>query len=68
LYEMMSSRLTNVHVHKIMPESVFGYNDKCSFGMLDFDTKTDEASFTYRIINIENDTIFSRRFLLRDLQ
>lgn len=68
LYEMMSSRLTNVHVHDIMPESIFGYNEKCSFGMLDFDTESIEPSFTYRIINIENDTIFSRRFLLRDLR
>ncbi|MEL7532038.1 MAG: alkaline phosphatase D family protein [Bacteroidota bacterium] len=68
LYEMMSSRLTNVHVHQIMPESIFGYNDKCSFGMLDFETDTPEPSFTYRIINIDNETIFSRRFLLRDLQ
>ncbi|MFK7923191.1 MAG: alkaline phosphatase [Bacteroidia bacterium] len=68
LYEMMSSRLTNVHVHDIMPGSVFGYNEKCSFGMLDFDTESIEPSFTYRIINIENDTIFSRRFLLSDLR
>ncbi|MEL6650332.1 MAG: alkaline phosphatase D family protein, partial [Bacteroidota bacterium] len=68
LYEMMSSRLTNVHVHPIMPGSLFGYNEKCSFGMLDFETDTPEPSFTYRIINIDNETVFSRRFLLRDLQ
>ncbi|MEM6347149.1 MAG: metallophosphoesterase family protein [Bacteroidota bacterium] len=68
LYEMMSSRLTNVHVHKIMPASLFGYNEKCSFGMLDFETDTPEPSFTYRIISIDNEAIFSRRFLLKELQ
>ncbi len=42
LYEFESSKLTNIHTHKIMLGALFGYNQKCSFGLLTFDTtKTD---------------------------
>ena len=30
----MSSRLTNIHTHELVPGHLFAYNEKCSFGLL----------------------------------
>jgi len=49
-----SSRLTNIHTHGIMPGSLFGYNKKCSFGLLSFDTTASDPTVTYRVINIDS--------------
>jgi alkaline phosphatase D len=57
LYEFESSRLTNIHTHGIMPGSLFGYNEKCSFGLLSFDTTQPDPTVTYRIVNIDNEVI-----------
>ena len=57
LYEFESSKLTNMHTHKIMPGALFGYNKKCSFGLLSFDTTLQDPQVTYRIINIDNEVV-----------
>lgn len=57
LYEFESSRLTNVHTHKLMPGALFGYNKKCSFGLLSFDTVLRDPQVTYRIISIDNEVV-----------
>ncbi len=57
LYEFESSKLTNVHTHKLMPGALFGYNKKCSFGLLSFDTGLSDPQVTYQIINIDNEVI-----------
>ncbi|MFQ6036477.1 MAG: alkaline phosphatase D family protein [Sedimentisphaerales bacterium] len=57
LYEFESSRLTNVHKHKLMPGALFGYNEKCSFGLLSFDTTLPDPQVSYQIINIDNKVI-----------
>ncbi len=59
LYEFESSRLTNQHVHELMPDALFGYNEKNSFGLLTFDTKEDNPTITYEIVNIDNEIIHS---------
>ena len=56
-YEFESSKLTNIHTHGIMPESIFGYNEKCSFGVLHFDTTKPDPEVSYKIYNIENELI-----------
>ena len=56
-YDLMSSRLTNVHTHDLMDGSIFGYNKKCSFGTLEFDTEAEDPSVTYTIKNIDNEEI-----------
>jgi len=58
LYEFESSRLTNTHTHKIMAGALFGYNEKCSFGLLDFDTTIADPTVTYKIINIDNEVVY----------
>lgn len=72
LYEMMSSRLTNVHVHPLLQnakgsEFIFGYNKKCSFGLLKIDSAAKEPSLTYEIRSIDNEKIFSKKFILKEL-
>ncbi|MGB2866357.1 MAG: alkaline phosphatase D family protein, partial [Sedimentisphaerales bacterium] len=58
LYEFESSKLTNIHTHKIMPGALFGYNQKCSFGLLTFDTMKTDPEVTYQIINIDDEVIW----------
>jgi alkaline phosphatase D len=58
LYEFESSKLTNIHTHKIMPGAMFGYNKKCSFGLLTFDTTKKDPEVTYQIIGIDNELIW----------
>ncbi len=58
LYEFESSKLTNIHTHKVMAGSLFGYNKKCSFGLLQFDTNLPDPQVTYKIINIDNEVIY----------
>ena len=57
LYEFESSRLTNLHTHPTMKAALFSYNRKCSFGLLTFDTKRDDPTITYRIVNIDNQVV-----------
>ena len=59
IYEFQSSRLTNVHTHGIIKGSLFGYNQKCSFGKLKFDTTKDDPEVIYDIINIDNEVVHS---------
>jgi len=72
LYEMMSSRLTNVHTHKLVEnaigsEFIMGYNKKCSFGLLEFDTSIKDPQVKYSIVNIDNEVIDSRTLKLSQL-
>ena len=57
LYEFSSSRLTNQHVHKLIPSSLFGYNEKQSFGRVDFDLSAEDPTVTYTIVNIDGEEI-----------
>ena len=58
-YEFESSKLTNVHTHDPMPDALFSYNDKCSFGKLLFNTTGTDPSVTYQIYSIDNELIHS---------
>lgn len=68
LYEFSSSRLTNQHVHPIIKSSLFGYNEKQSFGRVDFDLKADDRTVKYTIINIDGKAIHSHQVKLSELQ
>lgn len=59
LYEFESSKLTNIHIHSLVPGALFGYNEKCSFGLLTFDTTLPEAQITYEMINIDNEVVYT---------
>ncbi|MBT5925195.1 MAG: alkaline phosphatase [Verrucomicrobia bacterium] len=68
LYEFMSSRLTNIHIHKVMEKSLFGYNAKRSFGLLSFDTTLKDPSLTYHIQSIDDESIYRYTLRLSELQ
>ncbi len=73
LYEVMSSRLTNVHTHGLMKnakgsEFIMGYNEECSFGLVEFDTTADDPQVTYRIVNIDDEEIDARSLKLSQLR
>jgi len=55
LYEFQSSRLTNIHTHEIMPEALIAYNEKCSFGLLEFDFINERVVFD--IVSIDNEKV-----------
>lgn len=57
LYEFESSRLTNIHTHGLIPGAIFGYNKKCSVGLITFDTTGPDPQLTYDIVNIDNKLI-----------
>lgn len=68
LYEFSSSRLTNQHVHPLIKTSLFGYNEKQSFGRVDFDLTAKDPSAKYTIINIDGDEIHDLKVNLSQLQ
>jgi alkaline phosphatase D len=45
---------------------MFGYNQKCSFGLLTFDTTKTDPEVTYQIISIDDELI--REFSLKKSQ
>jgi len=60
--EVMSSRLTNVHTHSLVEnakgsEFILGYNKKCSFGLLAFDTTASDPTIKYTIVNIDGEEV-----------
>ncbi len=57
LYEASSSKLTNVHTHRLIKTALFGYNAKCSFGLLSFDATAPDPKLTYDIYNIDDEKI-----------
>jgi alkaline phosphatase D len=59
LYEFESSRLTNQHVHRLVPGAIFAYNKKQSFGLLSFDTTKPDPIVTYQIVSIDNEVVHS---------
>jgi len=67
LYEFESSRLTNQHFHELMPNALFGYNAKQSFGFLTFDTGAPDPTVTYQIYSIDNELINSIEIRLSEI-
>ena len=55
LYEVSSGQFTNQHTHEVREGSLFGYNEKPSFGLLRFDTEADDPSVTYEVVDIDGD-------------
>lgn len=66
LYEFQSSRLTNIHTHEIMKEALIAYNEKCSFGALEFNFN--EKKILFEIVNIDNEIINSLVVNLSELE
>jgi len=67
LYEFTSSRLTNIHSHELRKGALFGYNEKCGFGLLEFNTASSQPYLVYKIISIDNECIDQIRIYLHQL-
>lgn len=67
LYEFESSRLTNIHTHQAIPGALFSYNEKCSFGILRFDTTKPDPEVTYEIHNIDSELVHTFQVRLSQL-
>ena len=59
LYDFENGRLTNLHTHDILPGAIYGYNEKCTFGRLRFDTTLDDPQVIYDIITIDDEVVCS---------
>ncbi len=57
LYEFTSSRLTNIHYHKIREKSLFGYNQKNGFGLIEFNMAPEQPYLVFKVINIDGELI-----------
>ena len=57
LYDAMSSRLTQNMSNSLREGAMFGYNEKCSFSLLTFDTEKVDPELTFDIVNIEDEVI-----------
>ena len=70
LYEFESSRLTNRHTHGVVktPGLIWGYNKTCSFGLMRFDTSSDDPTVTFEVINIEGEKVHDHTLRLSHLQ
>ena len=71
--EVMSSRLTNVHTHGLVEnakgsEFIIGYNEKCSFGLLNFDTTASDPAINYTIVNIDGEAVGKATLKLSQMQ
>ena len=68
IYEFMSSKLTNIHTHKIIKGCIFGYNKKPSFGEVIFDFTKENPTATYTAYSIDNEDVGSVQIGLKELQ
>ena len=59
LYDFENARLTNLHTHDVLPGAIYGYNEKCTFGRLRFDTTLEDPEVIYDIITIDNELVHS---------
>lgn len=66
-YEFGNAKLTNTHTHEPIPEAIFSYNDKNSFGLLRFDTTLDDPTVTNEFWTIDGEKVFSLTVPLSDL-
>lgn len=57
LYELSSSRLTNIHFHEPVPGPLFSYNETCSFGLVSFDTEKDDPEVGFEVVDIDGRTV-----------
>jgi alkaline phosphatase D len=67
LYDLLNSRLTNIEVAPLLPGAIFAYNDKCSFGLLTFDTKNADPQITFEIVNIDGQSVHALTIRRNDL-
>ena len=67
-YEFESSKLTNLHTHRTKKHALFSYNAKQSFGLIEFDTISQEPVLTFKIVNIDGEIVYTLKVSLNQLK
>lgn len=57
LCELTSGRLTNLHVHAEVEEAEFSYNDKQSYGLVEFDARSPDRDVVFRVRSIDGEEV-----------
>ncbi|MGI9242799.1 MAG: alkaline phosphatase D family protein [Verrucomicrobiales bacterium] len=69
LYEFESSKLTNRHTHKVVETpGLIGYNKKCSFGLMRFDTLAADPQVSFDCITIDGEIIHTHTLRASQLE
>jgi len=64
LYDLHSSRLTNVTEAMTPGGAILNYDEECSFGLLEFDTTRAAPRLTYRMIDARGKEVRNHDFVL----
>ena len=61
LFEFVSGRLTNRHIHPVVKTEglIWGYNESCGYGLLRFDTRVKNPSVVLESYDMEARKLFS---------
>ncbi|MDA1250515.1 MAG: alkaline phosphatase D family protein [Planctomycetota bacterium] len=67
--EFESSKLTNRHTHPVVKTDglVWGYNKKCSFALMKFDTTVDDPVVQFEAITIDGEKVHSHELRLSEI-
>ena len=70
LYEFVSGRLTNRHVHPVVKTSglIWGYNKTCGYGLLHFDTRAKKPQVKLEAYDNRGELLFAREISGRELE
>ena len=70
LYEFESSKLTNRHTHPVVKtdQLLWGYNAKCSFGLVTFDTTKADPEILFEVVDIDGERVHSHTLYASDLR
>ena len=70
LYEFVSGRLTNRHVHPVVKTSglIWGYNKTCGYGLLHFDTRAKKPQVKLEAYDNRGELLFTREISGRELE
>ncbi len=67
LYEFESGRLTNEHVHDLVPGTLFGYNARQSFGLLTFDLTLADPLLILQGVSIDDEIVGTVKVKLSEM-
>ena len=70
LWEFESSKLTNRHTHRVVKTEglVWGYNEKCSFALMTFDTTQNDPVVQFDAITIDGEIVHTAKLRLSQLK
>ncbi|MBC9890606.1 MAG: alkaline phosphatase, partial [Opitutae bacterium] len=57
----------NIHTAVLLPGSIFGYNEKPSFGVLNFHTGLEDPEIQFEIVSIDDELIYAHTLSLSQL-